>query len=75
MNRFGLERGLRDTGIQHEDAREYYKRVQKAQEVSEEMTVFKPKKTFLGLNSSKLEIDVDKPSKTIKAKIMRFLRV
>jgi hypothetical protein len=45
MEQFGLERGLRDTGVKHEDVSEYYKRIERSKEmVSEE--VLEPSKTF-----------------------------
>lgn len=56
MEEFGLKRGKRNTGIKHEDAREYYTRINEALSVEPE----KPKivnKTVLGV---KIGIDVEK---------------
>ena len=39
MQQFGLERGLRDTGVRHEDVKEYYKRVEQSQEMANEMVL------------------------------------
>ena len=69
MQQFGLERGLRDTGVRHEDVKEYYKRVEQSQEMANEM-VLEPSKNLLGNYKQK---DVEKLINELKsAKIDLF---
>ena len=51
MESFGLERGQKATGIKHESAREYYSRIEKAQETISKND-FKPEKNVLGVYKS-----------------------
>ena len=51
MKSFGLERGQKATGIKHESAREYYSRIEKAQETISKND-FKPEKNVLGVYKS-----------------------
>lgn len=48
MKSFGLERGQKATGIKHESAREYYSRIETAQETITKND-FKPEKNLLGI--------------------------
>lgn len=59
MSEFGLKRGASRTGIKHEDAKEYYSRMERALNVSSEDLIVKKK--FLGM-----ETGIDK-DKTIEA--------
>ena len=52
MKPFNLERGIKGTGIKHENANEYYKRIAKAGEIAEENTV-EPVKGVLGIDKNK----------------------
>ena len=47
MKSFGFQRGIKATGIKHEDAKTYYARIEKAQE-SISQSDFKPEKNILG---------------------------
>lgn len=51
MKKFGLERGEKATGIKHENAREYYARIEKAQN-SIDKNDFKAQKNVLGIYKS-----------------------
>lgn len=51
MKKFGLERGEKATGITHENAREYYARIEKAQN-SIDKNDFKAQKNVLGIYKS-----------------------
>lgn len=51
MKAFGLERGEKATGVKHENAREYYARIEKAQN-SIDKNDFKPQKNVLGVYKS-----------------------
>ena len=46
MQEFGLERGLKNTGVTHEDANEYNKRIERSKEIVKE-TIQEPSKNFL----------------------------
>ena len=63
MKPFGLKRGLEDTGITHEGAEEYYKRVNAAKKLEGELTVYKS--NILG----KKTIDIDKTLDNYNSKI------
>lgn len=62
MKPFGLKRGLEDTGITHENAEEYYKRVNAAKKLEGELTVYK---NIFGIKS----IDIDKTLENYNTKI------
>ena len=49
MKTFGLERGIRSTGITHEGSREYYSRMKEALKEGDEKENLKVFKTFLGI--------------------------
>lgn len=63
MKPFGLKRGLEDTGITHEGAEEYYKRVNAAKKLEGELTAYKS--NILG----KKTIDIDKTLDNYNSKI------
>ncbi len=52
MASFGLERGIKGTGIKHENAKDYYKRIDKAINTSKD-SVLKPVKGAFGINKDK----------------------
>lgn len=62
MKPFGLKRGLEDTGITHEGAEEYYKRVNAAKKLEGELTVYK---NIFGIKN----IDIDKTLENYNSKI------
>ena len=45
MKSFGFQRGIKATGVKHEDAKTYYARIKQAQNTISEND-FKPEKTF-----------------------------
>lgn len=51
MKPFGLERGMKNTGIKHENAQEYYKRINQANEIGEKDEI-KASKNVLGVYTS-----------------------
>jgi plasmid recombination enzyme len=57
MEVFELKRGLKNTGIRHEDAKEYYKRINAALAEGKELEVYKEKKGIFGLNKGEKELD------------------
>lgn len=63
MKPFGLKRGLEDTGITHEGAEEYYKRVNAAKKLEGELTVYKS--NLFGTKT----IDIDKTLENYNSKI------
>ena len=63
MKPFGLNRGLKSTGIKHEDAREYYGRINSAIEDGNSISEFEAKKTLMGVE---IGIDKDKTIETLK---------
>lgn len=63
MKSFGLVRGQKATGIKHESAREYYSRIEKAQE-SISKNDFKPEKNLLGVYKSE---SVEELQNTLKS--------
>ena len=63
MKKFGLERGIRSTGISHEGAREYYARMQDAVEVGNKNQPENVKKSVLGV-----EFGIDKEKTLEKVK-------
>ena len=52
MKPFNLERGIRDTGIKHENASDYYKRIEQARKNVEKMGI-EPVKGIFGIDKSK----------------------
>lgn len=48
MKPFGLERGMKNTGIKHENAQEYYKRMNQANEIGDKNEI-KASKNILGI--------------------------
>lgn len=54
MMQFGLERGIRNTGIKHENATEYYARMNQAKEVAEK-TEIKVEKGLLGYKAESVQ--------------------
>jgi hypothetical protein len=67
VKNFGLERGERSTGISHENARQYYGRMQNALEKGNEQTEIKANKTILGINIGE---DVQKTNELLKVQIL-----
>ena len=63
MEQFGLERGLRDTGVKHEDTKEYNKRIERSKEMATE-EVLEPSKTFFSGYKDK---DIDKLIEDVKS--------
>ena len=63
MKPFGLKRGLEDTGITHEGAEEYYKRVNAAKKLEGELTAYKS--NIFGTKT----IDIDKTLENYNSKI------
>jgi hypothetical protein len=51
MKSFGFQRGVKATGIKHEDAKTYYARIEKAQDTISQND-FKPEKNILGVYKS-----------------------
>ena len=66
MQSFGLNRGLRSTGIKHEDAREYYGRINSALEDGNSNEILDAKKTVLGVE---IGIDKDKTIEILKERL------
>ncbi len=63
MKPFNLERGIRDTGIKHENANDYYKRIEEAKKNVEKMDI-KPVKGFFGIDKAKT---IDKLQDALKS--------
>ena len=63
MKPFHLERGIRDTGIKHEDASDYYKRIENARKNVEKMDI-KPVKGIFGIDKAKT---IDKLQDALKS--------
>ena len=63
MEKFGLKRGLKDTGITHEGKDEYYKRVNAAKKLEGELTAYKS--NIFGTKT----IDIDKTLENYNSKI------
>jgi len=55
MKPFGLERGIKNTGIKHDKAQDYYKRIGKAQK-TDLSTTLEPVKNVFGISNSKKTI-------------------
>ena len=63
MKSFGFQRGIKATGIKHEDAKTYYARIEKAQDTITQND-FKPEKNILGVYKSE---SVEEMQSIIKA--------
>ena len=50
MKEFGLKRGLRNTGIKHEDAKEYYKRMNEALALEDDGNSLEVRDTLFGVD-------------------------
>lgn len=50
MEEFGLKRGLRNTGIRHEDAKEYYKRMNEALKMEDDGNSLEVRDTLFGVD-------------------------
>lgn len=64
MMQFGLERGIRNTGIKHENATEYYARMNQANEVAEK-TEIKVEKGLLGYKAESVQ-ELENSVKSLK---------
>ena len=69
MQSFGLNRGLKSTGIKHEDAREYYGRINSAMEDGNKIEEFEAKKKLIGIE---IGIDKDKTIEILKEHLVAF---
>lgn len=65
MKVFGLERGIKNTGIKHENADQYYKRIEKAQKSQNEPDI-KASKNILGVYTAKSVEEVEEALKSHK---------
>lgn len=64
MMQFGLQRGIRNTGIKHENATEYYARMNQAKEVAEK-TEIKVEKGLLGYKAESVQ-ELENSVKSLK---------
>lgn len=60
MKPFGLKRGLKDTGIKHENASEYYKRINNSLDEMKELEVWEDKTNIFGQKSGEKKLNVEK---------------
>lgn len=60
MKPFGLKRGLEDTGIKHENAKEYYKRINNSLDEMKELEVWEDKTNIFGQKSGEKKLNVEK---------------
>lgn len=60
MEKFGLKRGLKDTGIKHENAKEYYKRINNSLDEMKELEVWEDKTNIFGQKSGEKKLNVEK---------------
>lgn len=67
MKPFGLERGLKRTGIKHEDFQQYQSRMNKAQEVGNKIEELTSKRSVLGID---LGIDKEKTIDNLKSALI-----
>lgn len=65
MKVFGLERGIKNTGIKHENADQYYKRIEKAQKSQNEPDI-KVSKNILGVYTAKSVEEMEEALKSYK---------
>ena len=68
MKPFGLERGLRNTGISHEGSREYYARMEESLKEGDSSEDLKVNKTFLGFQKG---LDVENTIKNYENALKR----
>lgn len=68
MKPFGLERGLRNTGIKHEGSREYYARMEESLKEEDSTEDLRVNKTFLGLQKG---LDVENTIKNYESALKR----
>ncbi|MDN3606366.1 MobV family relaxase [Kaistella yonginensis] len=69
MKPFGLNRGLKSTGIKHEEAREYYGRINSALEDGNNTEGIEAKKKVMGIE---IGIDKDKTIEILKEHLVSF---
>lgn len=67
MKPFNLERGLKGTGIKHEDAQQYYARINKAEEAGADIEHLTSKRSVLGVD---LGTDKEKTIENLKKALM-----
>lgn len=65
MQPFGLERGIKNTGIKHENATEYYARMKKANDIGDENEI-KASKNVLGVYTPKSVSELENAVKSQK---------
>lgn len=70
MAKFGLERGLKNTGIKHEDAKTYYGRIEKANQQGNKATELAIKSNFLGIVSKETINNAKEEIKTLKTALI-----
>ena len=68
MKPFGLERGLRNTGIKHEGSREYYARMEESLKEEDSTEDLRVNKTFIGLQKG---LDVENTIKNYESALKR----
>ena len=73
MKEFGLERGLKGTGIKHDTAKEYYARIQHAQN-NIENTIHKPAKNILGSYKEDAVIEIQNALKASNLALLDLQR-
>lgn len=77
MKAFGLERGMKNTGIKHEDANQYYKRMNQANEIGDKSEI-KASKNILGVYTTEsvqnLENAVKSQKTALKSKDLELLK-
>lgn len=67
MEPFGLERGKRNTGIKHEDTKEYYGRMESAMKAGDDIDDLTVKRSFLGIETG---IDKEKTIESLKSAVI-----
>ena len=70
MEKFGLERGIENTGITHENAQDYYSRIAEAEKeaISSQITAQKHFREFIRLKVLKLESSLKSANIALKMK-------
>ena len=68
MKPFGLKRGLKNTGIKHENAREYYKRISSVEEKTSEIQI-KPVEGLFGIDKGKTIQKYENELKKVKKRL------
>lgn len=71
MEQFGLQRGLTNTGVKHEDVKEYYKRVEQGLEIVNN-AIQEPNKSILGFYRAN---DVEKQKEALKSAKMSLFEM